>query len=390
MTRRGFSQFFCVFWEGTADLTYIGCGDYGSSQSFRDIDGDGKQDVVSRDWESTGGSYLHLASALPFEATACRDALATWFQTGVDTFVDDLDGDGVPEFTGSANYVYSGATVLAGGEFRSDAAAWRLLNVWESLQGVLPDVQGDGEQDVFFADNSDYLSGYPPSSLDGVTPPGDPLWTLDGYGTAIKSDLAHADVDGDGLADLLLDEEIFLGASLAGGGVVVAADADILFEFDERDYITAVAFVGDLDGDGRADLGVPGGYEPYQSPAVVVSAAHRGTLTAADGFVSLAYRADVYVHALGSVPDLDDDGRDELVVSWHVVDIHDDDGNYAATYPSGTLSGSLLAEAESNRFWMRGAPGFLPGVDILGDDTPELVFSDGYSLQFIDGARLLP
>ncbi len=54
----------------------------------------------------------------------------------------------------------------------------------------------------------------------GVSPLGEPFWIL----KVDDEPVPHADVDGDGLADLLTDNDIFLGASLAGGGVFAATE----------------------------------------------------------------------------------------------------------------------------------------------------------------------
>jgi hypothetical protein len=169
--------------------------------------------------------------------------------------------------------------------------------------------------------------------ISGVNIGGQAGWSLDGGG----------DVDGDGLADLLVSAPtgvgssyagavfLFLGASLAGRSDIDVTDADYTFEGEAAEYFfgESVSFVGDVDGDGRDDIGVGDSYSarvaPYAGAAFVwysSSLGAPGTYTASSAdlvLTGLNYQ-DMAGSSIVSAGDVDGDGRGDLMVSASYAD----------------------------------------------------------------------
>jgi len=215
-----------------------------------DIDGDGRSDILIgaplADGQASGAgrAYLWKGSQLSSPGTYSLDSAAIIFEGTVDSeqlgevlgFSDDLSGDGRSE-------VLVGTLRSAGG---SSATA------------------GDGSLSLFLSSqlsgSSTIASTTAAHSFDGAIP-----------GPSGQS----SDVDGDGLADLLLgypelgdggSARLFLGAELGASGSHSEGDADLswagLADAGAAGYSCAGA--GDINGDGKDDLLV-GSYQAADS-----------------------------------------------------------------------------------------------------------------------------
>ncbi len=297
-----------------------------------DVDGDGYGDLgVSA--PARGKVYVFHGGrqgvgGMPWTTL---DAPAGVRSYGVDvSAAGDLDADGYADVivgTGADRaYVYRGGryglghtpTAVLQGPAGSEAGA--------SVAG-LGDINGDGYDDVAIGARR---TGEVSIRLGGPTGlrPGDIVRTstIDGFGTSVA---AVGDLDGDGRADLAV-------TALHGAIVVVFRGRYdgvepvpwvTLTVGDTEVPAGPVAGVGDVDGDGRADLAVAG--ESMGHRAVLVFRGATVTLGPGPTWV-LDAPCGRSPHAIAGVGDVNGDGYDDLAVG-------NEEGAWVRVYHGGAL-----------------------------------------------------
>jgi 6-phosphogluconolactonase (cycloisomerase 2 family) len=250
-------------------------GSYPSSVAVGDLDGDGKPDVAVANSLSNTVSVFRDSSTSGSVSFAARVDFTTGFvPNGV--AISDLDGDGKPDM---AVTNYNSTTVSV---FRNTST---------------------GSGSVSFAAKVDYTTGTNPLSI------------------------KISDMDGDGKSDLVVANygsntvSVFRNGSTSGT-ISFATKVD----FTTRGRPSGVA-LGDLNADGKPDIAVTNNDSNYVS-------VFKNTGTS--GTISFATRVDI---ATGTSPtgdaigDLDGDGNAELVVNWaSAVSV------YRNTTSSGSIS----------------------------------------------------
>ena len=260
--------------DGSELYTLIGpapTNEYGNAAAaVGDVDLDGYGDFVVADheYDDAPGSWglVHLVSG--FDGST----LHVWSGTvagglGFDvTGPGDVDGDGVPDVlataphpsaTGGRAYVFSGAdgSVIHAIDGLADSFFGR------SATGM-GDLDGDGHADFAIATLGLYdtyiqhvtvYSGLDASEL--FTVPVSPGASNPGHR------LAAGDVTGDGIADLLVASRTLANGQDANAGAVngwSGADGTWLFEIRGEGWAdsfgSGLAFLGDVNGDGRGDF----------------------------------------------------------------------------------------------------------------------------------------
>jgi len=222
-----------------------------------DVNGDGRSDLIWNEPAETNRIYVALGGADgTFEFLPAQDHPdAGW--AGFETLVDDVNGDGRSDLV----WYPSGETGRVAIALADADGTWRFLPVQEHPdQGqeggdtLIGDVNGDGRADlvwnvrqeanrtvVALADADGILAFLPPQER---TEPG---W--EGFTVQI------ADVSGDGCGDLVWNEAGTMNRTYLGLGTRSG-----IFRFlpvqdhPEPDWADYRLLVGDVNGDGRADL----------------------------------------------------------------------------------------------------------------------------------------
>jgi hypothetical protein len=340
----------------TADAALQGAttmDDAGRQLKIGDADGDGVGDlVVATEWVSRdeGGGYVVPG---PITGTSTLEA-AGWHQsgpspgsdTGRSVGIGDVNGDGVADLAYGAPFdtAFNGLYVVYGpivADSSLGAADVVLLGTRGTSAGHgsdIGDVDGDGVADaVVGAYGADY--GGVPSGLAWVEY--GPLTTDVDLGTEADATLggeearactgrvveAGADLDGDGIGDIVVASVASIAGPSSGAAYVVygppSGDVD-LSAADARlvgaagDYAGLALASGDVNGDGQADA-IVGTADSTAGIAAGAACVVYGpvsgdvSLTSADVTVrgTYAWQEAGYGLAAG---DIDDDGVAELIV----------------------------------------------------------------------------
>ncbi len=368
--------------EGGLDYAGIGVGQAG------DVDGDGRDDLLigasgSDDGGSNAGkAYLFFASTLlgagaATVSVASADYLfigeANYDEVGMSLAAGDVDGDGNADLifgapgndTGApdAGRVYimlasslgisrqislSSASVVITGDVEDDS-----LGMETGGLQVIPDVDGDGlaelmvashgaDADVTGAGRISVFMGATLTSSTSLTPA-----DADQTFTGVDEDerlgaMAVGDIDADGTLDLLIGSPgaddwgrdagravVIHTTNLAGGAYdMSSADYTLTGDHEPNEAGTAAALIGDIDGDGLADLAVgapSNGDNGFEAGAVYVFSGIDLMDSALDGAagVELAEATRVLYGesdgdysgtTISSAGDLDGDGLDDLLI----------------------------------------------------------------------------
>jgi hypothetical protein len=235
-------------------------------------------------------------------------------------FVEDLDGDGVGEgwYSLGERPAYVGDCVL----WRADAAgATQVTGTPTRFSTAVPlgDMDGDGLADLglHHEDASATVTLFPGPFVDTLPAAGAVVTSTD-----LLDVVPLGDVDGDGYADLALRGEriyVLRGPLTTRDGD--APDARVGAETDDLDESALFVTAGDIGADGTADLVVTDTYAPGRVGADALRGAvytFRGLpsgVVDVRGAATRVYGTDY--GAFGAYPDVLDDGR--LLTGAHLL-----------------------------------------------------------------------
>ncbi|MGO8836785.1 MAG: FG-GAP-like repeat-containing protein [Limisphaerales bacterium] len=233
-----------------------------------DLDGDGKLDIVLLDYNA--GQVIVLKNlSTPGTLTTNSFAAPVRFQVGAGPrglAVRDLDGDGKPEIV-VANWGDSTVSVLrnisqpGGIDTNSFAPAVVFATGANPQTLAIADLDGDGQPDIVTANNN-YGTDESVSILRNTSAPGTISLAahVDLAGLPTSFCVAIGDLDGDGKPDLVVSsfidgQAISVYRNISTPGSITTNSFAPHVDFDAGGWGNAVA-IGDLDGDGKPDLAV--------------------------------------------------------------------------------------------------------------------------------------
>jgi hypothetical protein len=294
-------------------------GDHaGYSVQLADMNADGLDDVlVNAPSADEGATYVAFA---PFEegelSLEHADARVEGPYHSFSFAVGDSDGDGIADFmTGSAGGASSAEpevllfTGPIAGDLTREDAIWRLSSAppetsgdWLGEAQDMADLDGDGVDELIVGVPSfsgpgvvDVYSGTVRGETGFPGRGGEALARLQGV-TALEdtgSGVSHGDLDGDGIADLLIPWSSSEGVGVRAvyspvSGTIDLEDADAVWDLTPENGVALVT-TGDVDADGAVEvmIGVPS--ESTNAPragAVFVMPGTPGPHTSADAWAT--------------------------------------------------------------------------------------------------------
>lgn len=308
-----------------------------SVASAGDVNNDGVPDlIIGADLDDIGGmnrgsarvvSGLNGATLYTFTGDAAGDFFGHSVAGAGDVNGDGFDDLLVGAWVADPNGGESGfARILSGADgailrtFPGDSIGDRMGTAVASAG----DVDGDGVADIIVGaslDDDNALNAGSARVFSGAT--GAVLWTFhgtepaDNFGTSVAS---AGDVDGDGRADLIIGAWQANGAGANAGlaQVYSGATGALLHTFTGSaagdQFGVSVASLGDVDGDGLADLAVGANLDDNMGLNSGSVTAFSGATGAVLWSINGSSGADQFGASIANAGDVDGDGVDDLII----------------------------------------------------------------------------
>ena len=343
--------------------------------TLKDVDGDGKADVVYCD----NGTGVHVlknttTGGLPSFAPSIRVANTLNAFYGVIT--PDIDGDGLPDIAATnlvnvatrTSYITVLRNASSAGSIKFDPLLTYTTQNWTADMAA-GDLNRDGKPDIVVSNKfSNTISIFTNTSTPGVI---SFAQRVDLPAGQLPGGVVVADLDGDQWPDVAVNNpgsgSVTILRNLTGGtgSLSFAPAQQIQLTDGGRGYIIA----GDLNGDNKPDLVLTNGFNSKRIISILRNTSTTGTISFA-GAVEYPTVIDV---SLPVINDLNGDGRPDIAVT----------GGYGESVFSLYSNTSVAATVSFAPQVTYRSPGYsLFGIaagDMDGDDKPDLLISDEQS-----------
>jgi hypothetical protein len=230
------------------------------------------------------------------------------FTGSIESGVGDIDGDGALDFVFGSGFGSQSHVMVISGQDGSIIYSFFSFRV-EFLGGIqiaVADVNGDGRDDIITAAGS---TGGPHvvvfSGIDLT-----PLFSFFAYDQNFTGgiNIAAGDINGDGKADLITSTRSGVAPHVKAFSGADGSELASFFAYDQSFAGGVTVAVGDLDGDGKADIVTAAG---------INGSSHVRAFSGGDRSRELASFFAYSPNFLGSVQvgtnDIDGDGTDEII-----------------------------------------------------------------------------
>ncbi|MEI7581506.1 FG-GAP-like repeat-containing protein [Runella sp.] len=333
------------------------------SVSIGDIDGDGKPDLAVANSGSNTVSILRNTSTSGTVSFATKVDFTTG-SSPVSVSIGDIDGDGKPDLA-VVNGVDNSVSVLRN---TSTSGTVSFASKADFTTGtgptsvVIGDIDGDGKPDLAVTNGgSNNVSILRNTSSSGAI---SFATKVDFFAASNPTSVAIGDIDGNGKADLAVtqgdggDVAVLRNTSTSG---TISFATRIVLGGGPGNYSVAI---GDIDGDGKPDLAIAnllfagGGVSLFRN-------------TSTSGTISFAGRVDF---VSGKFPksitmgDIDGDGKPDLAVANSTT-------NTVSVFRNTSSSGTVSLAGKVD-FTTGTAPWSAVIGDIDGDEKPDLTVAN--------------
>ncbi len=360
-------------------VSYASGGQYAYSVAATDINGDGKLDLIVANQTASDGNYLNgsVASVLLGNGDGTFKAPVSYASddfNGSSIVVADVDGNGKPDVVMASgcidNYSCStgGVSVLLGnGDGTLQGGVDYEPGAWSAFSVATADVNGDGKLDLLLANQCSDPNSCGSGAASVLLGNGDgtfqPAVTYNSGGQT-ASTILSADVNGDGLLDLVVGNVCASSNCPSGSFSVLLGNGDGTFQ-------TAVSYgtsglyayyfaIADVNGDGKLDV--------IAANQCADNNCTHGTLSLLLGNGDGTFQTGVSYDTGGqssfsvAVADVNGDGKPDLLVSSQCVEnnscangligvlLGNGDGTFqpAVEYNSGGVYAYALAVGDVN------------------------------------------